>query len=94
MPLYLPIPLFHSLACLLACSSSCQIEAKTRHTTPVLSHQVLASFLWIGGGGEEHAFVAGGFLVFADTAGLYVKSANSNSDKDSAVERICAGWVG
>lgn len=46
------------------------VEPKARHTTPVLSHEVFAGVLGIAGFGEEHAFVAGRFFLFADAAGL------------------------
>lgn len=48
----------------------CQIESITRHATSVLANQVLTCVLWIGGVGEEHAFVASGLLVFAYATGL------------------------
>lgn len=51
-------------------SSSSQIKPKPLHTTPVLAHQIPTSLLRVLGGGEEHAFVAGGFLFFAYAAGL------------------------
>lgn len=51
-------------------SISCNVEPETRHTTPVFPYEVFAGFLGIAGFGEEHALVAGGFLFFADTAGL------------------------
>jgi len=47
-----------------------EVEPITRHTTPVLPHQIPTRLLRVGGGGEEHALVARGFLVFADATGL------------------------
>lgn len=51
--------------------ASRKIEAIVLHTTPILPDQILTCLLRVGGVGEEHAFVAGRLLVFADAAGLY-----------------------
>lgn len=51
------------------------VEAKARHTTPVLADEISAGVLGIAGVGEEHAFVAGRLLFFADAAGLCDRSA-------------------
>ena len=54
-------------------STSRHIKPVTRHAAPILSHEVLARLLRVGGAGEEHTFVAGGLFVFADAAGLSPK---------------------
>ena len=46
-------------------------EPKPLHTTPIFIHHALAILLRIIAIGEQHAFVAGGFLILADTAGLF-----------------------
>lgn len=48
------------------------IEPKPFHTTPIPLHRTLTRFLRVVATAEEHAFVAGGFFVFADAAGLFV----------------------
>lgn len=47
-----------------------QLEAKTRHTALILVNRARAVGLRVFSVAEEHAFVARGFLVFADAAGL------------------------
>lgn len=49
-------------------------KPKPPHATPILIHHALAILLRIITIGEQHAFVASGFLVFADTAGLFRSS--------------------
>ena len=46
------------------------LEPIARHTRLVLLHQILTFGLWIIGFGEQHALVAGGFLVLAYAAWL------------------------
>lgn len=53
--------------------ASRKIEAVTSHATPVFCHQVFAGFLGIGCCGEEHAFVAGRFLVCTHATGLVLR---------------------
>lgn len=45
-------------------------EAKAPHAIPIFVYHPFAVSLWIIAVREEHAFVAGGFLVFANAAGL------------------------
>ena len=49
-------------------------KPKPPHTAPVLIHHALAILLRIIAIGEQHAFVSGRFLVFADTARLAFSS--------------------
>lgn len=51
-----------------------RLEPKPPHTYLVLLNHTLAFFLWVVGAGEEHAFVSGGFFVFAYAAGLFIAS--------------------
>lgn len=46
-------------------------EPKTFHTTPIFIHHALTVLLRIIAIGEQHALVAGGFLILANTAGLF-----------------------
>ena len=57
-------------------SSSRQVETIARHATPVLGYHVLTGLLRIGGAGEEHTLVAGGFLFFAYAAWLKLLISN------------------
>lgn len=47
-----------------------QAEAVALHAGPVFLNHGLAVGLRVGSVGEEHAFVTGGFLVFANAAWL------------------------
>lgn len=49
---------------------SLDVETKSGHAALVLGYEVLACLLGIGGGAEQHALVATGLFVLADTAGL------------------------
>lgn len=53
-------------------STSLYRKPKPFHTTPILVHHALTILLRIIAIGEQHTFVAGGFLILADTAGLHV----------------------
>ncbi len=44
-----------------------------RHALFIFTDQTLTVFLGVVGAGVEHAFVAGGFFVFADAAGLSIR---------------------
>jgi hypothetical protein len=50
------------------------LEPEPSHTTPVLVDGALAVLLRVGGGREEHALVALGFLVFTYAAWLHHSS--------------------
>jgi len=51
-------------------SFSVQLEPIAGHTAPVFLNHALAFLLRVGRVREEHALVARGFFVFADTARL------------------------
>jgi hypothetical protein len=53
----------------ISCSCS-YLKAVACHTTLVFVDRALAVFLRVVALAEEHAFVTGGFFVFADAAGF------------------------
>ena len=71
-------------------------EPIARHTTLVLLNRALTVFLRVVTLREQHAVVSAGFLVFADTAWLYVHKEMVNTWKNVAKprgERVCEMYL-
>jgi len=72
--------------------TSRQTEPKSRHTTFIFINRTRAILLWVLCVAEEHAFVAGGFLVFAYAAWLYILRSSTSRFKIRSHIGTGGGW--